>query len=181
MALLIAAAVLAGCLLASWAILRRPFRRMVEDVRIEHARGLFHRNRERLEARFVSALERSDPSESELWETAHWHDDILWARDRQTNHLLALTFVEFEPEPFELSSEQRHATAIFEFHNGHWCAQGKHVDELRPTKPSTFSEDSRPFSAVQGSAGFRLTGRPAMRRFGHVWSCEPTCRALHHP
>ena len=41
MALLIAAAVLAGCLLASWAILGRPVRRMVEDVRIEHARALF--------------------------------------------------------------------------------------------------------------------------------------------
>jgi hypothetical protein len=132
MGLFIAAAVLTACFLASWAILRRPVRRMVEDVRIEHARALFHRNRERLEARFLSALDRTDPTESELWETAHWHDDVLWARDRQTNHLLALTCVEFEPEPFELSSEQRHATAIFEFHNGHWCAQGKHFDELRP-------------------------------------------------
>ena len=132
MALLIAAAVLSGCILASWAILRRPVRRIVEDVRLEHARALFHRNRERLEARFLTALERTEPTESELWESAHWHDDVLWARDRQTNHLLALTCVEFEPEPFELSSERRHATAIFEFHNGHWCAQGKHFDEIRP-------------------------------------------------
>ena len=132
MGLLIAAAVLTVCFLATWAVLRRPVGRIVEDVRIEHARALFHRNRERLEARFISALERSDATESELWESAHWHDDVLWARDRQTHHLLALTCVDFEPEPFEFSPERRHATAIFEFHNGHWCAQGKHLDELRP-------------------------------------------------
>lgn len=132
MALLIATGVLTGCFLAAWAVLRRPVRRMVEDVRIEHARALFHRNRERLELRFISALERTDPAASEMWESANWHDDVLWARDRQTHHLLALTCVDFEPEPFEFSPERRHATAIFEFHSGHWCAQGKHLDELRP-------------------------------------------------
>ncbi len=132
MGLLIATGVLTGCFLAAWAVLLRPVRRMVEDVRIEHARALFHRNRERLEARFISALDRSDPTECEMWESAHWHDDVLWVRDRQTHHLLALTCVHFEPEPFEFSTDQRHATAIFEFHDGHWCAQGKHLDELRP-------------------------------------------------
>jgi hypothetical protein len=132
MSLLIAAAVLSGCFLATWAVLRRPVGRMVEEARVEHARALFHRNRERLEARFISALERSEPAECELWESAHWHDEVIWARDRHTHHLLALTCVEFESEPFELSPEQRHATAIFEFHSGHWCAQGKHLDEMRP-------------------------------------------------
>lgn len=132
MGLLIAAGTLLLCLLAAWAVLRRPVRQIVEDVRVEHARALFHRNRERLEARFISTLERSDPDEAERWEAARWDDDVLWARDRHTHHLLALTGVEFEPAPFELSFGHSHATAIFEFHKGQWCTQGKRVDEMRP-------------------------------------------------
>jgi hypothetical protein len=93
---------------------------------------LFHRNRERLEAQFVSNVERLDPAEAERWEAARWADDVLWARDRQTHHLLALTFVEFEPEPFELSFDHTYCTAIFEFNKRRWCAQGKHLDEVRP-------------------------------------------------
>jgi hypothetical protein len=132
MGLLIAAGILSLCFLATWAVLRRPVRQIVEDVRVEHARALFHRNRERLEARFVSSIEQIDPEEVEHWERAHWDDGVLWARDRHTHHLLALTCVEFEPGPFELSFEHRHSTVIFEFHDGHWCAQGKYLDEVRP-------------------------------------------------
>jgi hypothetical protein len=132
MGLLIAAGILALCFLATWAVLRRPVRQIVEDVRVEHARTLFHRNRERLEARFVSTIERSDPDEAERWELARWDDDVIWARDRQTHHLLALTCVEFESAPFELSFGNTHCTAIFEFQEGHWSAQGKHLDEVRP-------------------------------------------------
>ncbi len=132
MGLLIAAGILATCLLATWAILRRPVRQIVEDVLLEHARSLFHRNRERLEARFILALRRADPAEGERWENADWDDDVLWARDRQSHHVLALTCVEFEPEPFETFVGPIHSTAIFEFHDGHWCAQGRRLDEMRP-------------------------------------------------
>jgi hypothetical protein len=132
MGLLIAAGVLSLCFLATWAVLRRPVRQIVEDVCVEHARALFHRSRERLEARFVSAIEQVDPDQAERWESAHWDDDVLWARDRHTHHFLALACVEFEPEPFELSFELKHTTAIFEFHDGQWLAQGKRVDEMRP-------------------------------------------------
>ena len=132
MGLLIAAGILSLCFLATWAVLRRPVRQIVEDVRVEHARTLFHRNRERLEARFVSTIERMDPDEVERFESAHWDDEVLWARDRHTHHLLALTGVEFEPAPFELSFGHSHATAIFEFSNAQWCAGGKRVDEMRP-------------------------------------------------
>jgi hypothetical protein len=132
MGLLIAAGILASCFFATWAVLRRPVREIVEDVRVEHARTLFHLIRERLEARFVSTIERFDPDEAERWDRALWDDDVLWARDRQTHRLLALTCVEFEPDPFDLSFEHTHCTAIFEFHEGQWCAQGKHLDEVRP-------------------------------------------------
>src|SRR5262249_28723412 len=132
MGLLIAAVILAACFLATWAVLRGPVRQIADDVRAEHARTLFYRSRERLEARFVSNIERLGPALAERWESAHWADHVLWARDRQTHHLLALTFVEFEPGPFELSFDRTYCTAIFEFDKRQWCAQGKHLDEVRP-------------------------------------------------
>jgi len=132
MALLIGAGILSVCFLVTWLILRRPVRQIVEDVRVESARALFHQRREWLEARFITALSLAEPVEGERWEEAQWQDEVLWARDRQTHHLLALVCVEFEPEPFDLSPVPRHATALFEFRRGNWCADGKRIDEVRP-------------------------------------------------
>ena len=96
------------------------------------SRALFHQRREWLEARFISALGRVDAVEGQRWETAQWHDEVLWARDRQTRCLLALVCVHFEPGPFELFQARRLATALFEFRKGQWCADGKSLDEMRP-------------------------------------------------
>jgi hypothetical protein len=129
---LIWAGILPVCLLVTWLILRRPLRQIVEDVHVDHARELFHQQREWLEARFISTLSRADPAEGQRWESAQWHDEVLWARDRQTRHLLALVCVHFEPAPFELLQMPRHATALFEFRKGRWQAEGKRLDEVRP-------------------------------------------------
>jgi hypothetical protein len=132
MAFLIGAGILAVCLLAGWLILHRPLRQIVEDVHVEHARTLFHRNREWLEARFITALCQSDASQGERWESAHWHDEVLWARDRQTRRVLALVCVHFDAGPYDFSHTLRHATAVFEFHKGRWFVDGKRFDEVRP-------------------------------------------------
>jgi hypothetical protein len=132
MGYLIGAGILAVCLLAAWLILRRPLRQIVEDVHVDHARLLFRQHREWLEARFITVLCESDPALGERWDSAHWHDDVLWARDRQTRRLLALVCVHFDPGPFEFHHANRHATAVFEFHNGQWWVEGKRFDEVRP-------------------------------------------------
>lgn len=132
MGLLIWAGILPVCVVSAWLIFRRPLRQIVEDVHVERARELFHQQRELLEARFVTALGRLDPAEGQRWESAQWHDEILWARDRQTRRLLALVCVHFEPAPFELLSMPRHATALFEFRKGGWHVDGKRLDEVRP-------------------------------------------------
>ena len=129
---LIWAGILPVCALVTWIIVRRPLRQIVEDVHVDHARELFHQQREWLEARFISALSHADPAEGSRWESAHWHDEVLWARDRQTRHLLAMVCVHFEPESFDLLHLTHHATAIFEFHKGHWQVDGKWLDEMRP-------------------------------------------------
>jgi hypothetical protein len=132
MGLLLGAGILIVGALVTSLILRRPLRQIAEDMHVDHARVLFHQQREWLEARFISALNRADPVEGERWESAHWHDEVVWARDRQTRHLLALVCVHFEPAPFELSSSPKHATVLFEFRKGRWCAEGKRLDKTRP-------------------------------------------------
>jgi hypothetical protein len=145
MGLLIGAGILSVCSLVTWLVLRRPVRQIVEDVRVDHARVLFHQQREWLEARFITALGQADSAEGRRWETAYWHDEVLWARDRKTRRLLALVCVHFEPHPFHLSLVQRHATALFEFCKGRWRAEGKRLDEMRPAE--AVARDQR-FEAV---------------------------------
>lgn len=98
------------------------------------ARGLFRLQREGLEARFLTRLGQVDPLERLRWDDAHWHDEVVWARDRQTRRLLALVGVHFdaEPDPSFPIDIPHHATALFEFRSGRWHAEGKRLDEIRP-------------------------------------------------
>jgi hypothetical protein len=128
--------VVSAGLVAGWLILRRPVRRFAEDLHVEHARDLFRLHREWLEARFLGALAKVDPVERLRWEDAHWHDEVLWARDRQTRVLLAMIGVHFDDpmSPFDDLGDPkpRHSTALFEFRKGRWFAEGKRLDEVRP-------------------------------------------------
>jgi hypothetical protein len=145
MGLLIWSGILAVGIIAVAVGLRRPIRHIVEDVHVDHARELFHVRREWLEARFISALGRADPAEGQRWEAAQWHDDVFWARDRQTRRLLAMVCVDFEPGPFDLLGAPRHATALFEFRKGQWHVEGKRLDEIRPDQAVG---RNRPYEAV---------------------------------
>jgi hypothetical protein len=131
---LIWAGILLVCFaLACWLIFwRRTAWQIFEDVHVDRARELLHQQREWLEARFISALSHIDAAEGQRWESAQWDDEVLWARDRQTRHLLALVCVHFEPAPFDLLQVPRHATALFEYRKGRWQAEGKRLDEVRP-------------------------------------------------
>ena len=91
--------VLPACLVAAWLIVRRPLRQVVEELHVDQARLLFRQQREWLEARFLKALGKLDPIERLRWEDAHWHDEVLWARDNQTRRLLALVGIHFDPDP----------------------------------------------------------------------------------
>jgi hypothetical protein len=134
MGLIIWVGVIPTCLIAAWLILRRPLRNFAEEIHVDHARDLFRQQREWLEARFLGALAKGDPTEAARWDEAHWHDEVLWARDRQTRRLLALICVHFDANPFDDLSEPgpRHATALFEFRKGCWRAEGRRLDEVRP-------------------------------------------------
>jgi hypothetical protein len=146
MGLIIWGVVLPACLVAAWLIVRRPVRQFLEEMHVDHARELFRQQREWLEARFLGALAKVDPSERLRWEDAHWHDEILWARDRHTRRLLALIGVHFDSDPFDDPSDShpRHATALFEFRKGRWVAEGKRLDEIRPDEAVRRSQRFEP-------------------------------------
>ena len=134
MGMFIWGAVLPACVVSAWLIVRRPVRHLAEELHVDHARSIFRLQREWLEARFLTALGRIDPVERVRWEAAHWHDEVLWARDRQSRVLLALIGVHFDEPTFEEPGEStpRHATALFEYRKGRWCPDGKRLDEIRP-------------------------------------------------
>jgi hypothetical protein len=131
---LIGAMLLPGALLALVVLVRRSLRSLYRAVQVEQARDLFRLRREWLEARFLDELGRIDPVERLRWEDAHWHDEVIWARDRQTGRLLALIGVHFDADLFDAISDapHRHSTVVFEFHRGRWRADGRRLDEVRP-------------------------------------------------
>ena len=138
--------VLPACIATAWLVLRRPVRQLTEEMHVDHARDLFRRQREWLEARFITALSKIDAREGARWDEAHWHDEILWARDRQTRRLLAMVGVHFATNAFEEPAESppRHATALFEFRKGLWVAEGKRLDEIRPDEAVLRSQRFEP-------------------------------------
>jgi hypothetical protein len=134
MGLIIWGCVVPVCGVVGWLILRRPLRQFTEDLHVDRARDQFRQQREWLEARFLSSLAKLDPIERERWEDAHWHDEVIWARDRQTRLFLALIGVHFADPTFDAPSvsRSRHSTAVFEYQKGRWRADGKRIDEVRP-------------------------------------------------
>jgi hypothetical protein len=129
------AGLLPVCGLAAWLVLRRPIRTVLESRDVGFAREQFRRQREYLEARFLSAMARHDPVERLRWEDAVWLDEVIWARDRQSRRLLALIGVRFENEGYSDDPDEepaRNATALFVFKDGRWHADGHHLDALQP-------------------------------------------------
>jgi hypothetical protein len=127
--------VLPASLAATWLILRHSMRQIFEVMQADQAREQFRLRREGMEARFLGALARIDPDERLRWEDAHWHDEVVWARDRQTRRFLALVWVHFDADPTEpkyADHPSRPATIVFEHYRGRWHAEGKRLDEIRP-------------------------------------------------
>ncbi len=101
MGLLIGSGILSVCVFVAWMVLRRPLRQIVEDVHVDHARACFTSNENGWKPGSSRPSAKFDPAEGQRWEAAQWHDEVLWARDRQTRCLLALVCVHFEPGPFD--------------------------------------------------------------------------------
>ena len=137
---LIVGLLLLAVAVASW----RPFFSAWREARFAVARRDFHRQRERLEAKFVSLghVGASGPH----WSDCDFDDDVAYARSRASGRLSALVAVTIEMEevddpsflPDSLSRGLRNATAIFYFDGERWDTDGRAVFNLTPTQAIHF-------------------------------------------
>ncbi len=123
-------------------IIWRPLRSWGKVVQIERARELFLLQRERLEAKFVTAAEASGKPRGLRWKDCAFENELELARERSTGQLVALVPVTIEFEAVEGSDMEglpavgnlRNASAVFYFRHGHWLTVGKAVFNLNPVE-----------------------------------------------
>src|SRR5690242_13815196 len=91
-------AVLASIALAlSW----RSLRRFGSAIQMERARELFKLQRERLEAKFLSAAMLTGKPRGLRWKDAQWESAVEFVRERKTSWPVALVSVAIQFEAIE--------------------------------------------------------------------------------
>jgi hypothetical protein len=135
--LILAAASAAAVVIA---LVWRPLRSLGRGIQVERARELFVLQRERLEAKFVTAASQSGKPRGLLWKDCNFESQIELARDKNSGQLVALVPVTIEFEAVAGSDMEglpavgnlRNASAVFFFSRGQWLTVGKAVFNLNP-------------------------------------------------
>jgi len=133
-----AVAALAVVVAWTWFALRR----VMPQSRVAEARRAFHRQRERLEAKFVQIGSTPARSNSPRWTDCDFEDDVTFAKNRATGELTALVGVTIEIEDLadragrtgDAVGHLRAATAVFRFDRDHWETDGKAIFNLTPAE-----------------------------------------------
>jgi hypothetical protein len=129
------------CLLVLSAIWR-PIHRAWRKARFAEARRDFHRQRERLEAKFVMLGMSSTRPAGLRWVDCDFDDDVAYARSRTTGELSAFVAVTIALDdgdedplgPIDELAGLRAATAVFRFDGRHWETEGQAIFNLSPTE-----------------------------------------------
>src|SRR5262249_59466273 len=79
----------------------RPLHLFGQEIQVERARELFVLQRERLEAKFVTAASASGKPRGLRWKDCNFENDLELARDRQSGELVALVPVTVQFEAVE--------------------------------------------------------------------------------
>jgi len=136
------AAVVALLAVALVAIAWRPVRAALNQSRLIRSRKEFHRQRERLEAKFFQLAAASGKPRGLEWVNCDFDDDVVYARDRRSGELCALVAVtiSFEAqegggmEEVEAVGNLRAATAVFRARREIWGTDGRAIFNLNPTE-----------------------------------------------
>ena len=120
----------------------RPLHLLGKEIQVERARELFLLQRERLEARFVSAAAATGKPRGLRWKDCSFEREVELARERKTGQLVALVPVTIQFEAIEGSDMEglpavgnlRNASAVFFFRRGQWLTIGKAVFNLNPAE-----------------------------------------------
>jgi len=118
------------------ATLWRPVMRFWHHLRFEKARALFHRERERLEARLVKQITVPVVTGEMEWLDCEFEDQVTFLRNRQSGEFVALVAILLGPQtPWVAGSDDEsggRGVAIFRFHRKHWVADPKVHMNLTP-------------------------------------------------
>ena len=139
------------------ALVWRPVRARRRENQLVRARRDFHRQRERLEARFVTLAARSGKPRGLEWVRCDFEDDVIYARHRQSGELSAFVGVTigFEAiegggmEEVEAVGNARAATAVFRVEGDNWATDGRALFNLSPAEAVAFYQDNLEFVAEE--------------------------------
>ncbi|MCE9606308.1 MAG: hypothetical protein K8U03_15540 [Planctomycetia bacterium] len=141
---------LAACVVGVTVWRRRPTRAMRDAQSFELLRRSFHRERERVEAKFVELASASGKPRGLRWKDCDFEDGVAYARDRKSGELCAFVAVTvaFEAiegggmEEVEAVSNLRAATAVFRHKEHHWSTDGRVIFNLKPVQAIAHFQDS---------------------------------------
>jgi hypothetical protein len=133
---------------AAWR--RRPSREARDAQKFELQRRSFHRERERVEAKFVELASSSGKPRGLRWKDCDFEDGVAYARDRRSGELCAFVAVtvSFEAiegggmEEVEAVGNLRAATAVFRHKDQHWSTDGRVIFNLKPVQAIAHFQDS---------------------------------------
>jgi hypothetical protein len=120
----------------------RPLRRLGREIQVERARELFLLQRERLEAKFVTAAGASGKPRGLRWKACEFGAEVAFARERRTGNVAALVGVTIRFEAVAGSDMEglpavnnlRDASAVFYFQRGHWETVGRTIFNMNPAQ-----------------------------------------------
>jgi hypothetical protein len=124
----------------------RPIRTARREKTLFRARRDFHRQREQLEARFLTRAAASGKPRGLRWSDCSFEDDVTYARDRRSKRLSALVAVTIRFEAIEGGGMEENenvgnpkaATAVFDYDHGRWSTEGRPIFNLNPTEAIQF-------------------------------------------
>ena len=134
------------CLVVAVALIWRPLMAARREARFALACRDFHRQRERLETKFVQLGIVGTRADGPRWSDCQFEDDVAYARSRSTGELSAYVAVTIEMEAHESHpapspgavGNLRAATAVFRFDGDHWETEGRAIFNLTPTEAIHF-------------------------------------------
>lgn len=124
----------------AWRTLAGRRRQHVREE-LQHARELFHRRREWLEADFLSLAATSGKPRTLAWNGCDFANEVAFARDRHSGQLCALVavticFSSADPNDDDILAgyPERSATSVFRFDGVRWTTDGRAVFNLNPSE-----------------------------------------------
>jgi hypothetical protein len=127
-------------------LLWRPARIAASQSRLTQAKRNFHRQRERLEAKFIQLAAANAKADAPRWTECDFDDAVAYVRNRATGELSAFVAVTVAMESLENSSRSasdlisnlRAGTAVFRFDRDHWVTDGRALLNLSPREAIRF-------------------------------------------